>query len=306
MNEKEKNEFEDEGQEDWLSDTKEWLQDNIRIVLAILIVLVIAVGVYFYSKRGASDIELASDTEETEELAQDEEQMEETETEGVTEEEMEGEGEEAEDAEQEDEETAGDEEMAGAETEEGEEDAQEVAVSDQEETGVETEVEVEETQDEEPVQEQTDEEMERQREEEQQKLEEEQRKAEEERKRIEQERKAEEEQADQAQADQETVVSQSGETYEVTAAPGDCLTTLARTAVRQHLDSSNGADLSSEHKIYIEDYLAKKHGYRWYVAVGERESFNKGEIQEAIDASQRLDESQLNHLKVYSSRVSGL
>ena len=43
--------------------TKQWLRDNLRIIVSVLIVVVIAGGIYSYSKRSATP-ELASNTEQ--------------------------------------------------------------------------------------------------------------------------------------------------------------------------------------------------------------------------------------------------
>ncbi|HHX58867.1 MAG TPA: hypothetical protein GX706_03830 [Candidatus Moranbacteria bacterium] len=44
---------------------KNWLQDNIRIILSVLIVIAIAAGIYSYSKRGAEAPKVAVETKET-------------------------------------------------------------------------------------------------------------------------------------------------------------------------------------------------------------------------------------------------
>jgi len=53
------------------SEMKQWLQDNLRIIISILIVVVIAAGIYSYSKRTESP--LAKDSNQSAEETSDEE-----------------------------------------------------------------------------------------------------------------------------------------------------------------------------------------------------------------------------------------
>ncbi|MBU2025606.1 MAG: hypothetical protein ABIC19_04300 [Patescibacteria group bacterium] len=222
---------------DWLSETKNWIQDNIRIVLSIVIVLAIALGVYSYSKRGVEE-EQGQVAQKTEEETDLQKLIEEQEQELANEQT----GETLSQTEQ-----SADSQKPEETTEQPEEQSGETAI--QPETS---------------------------------------------------EPQATEEPAG------ETIISQSGDAFEVTAATGDSLTTLARSAVKQYLDINNDSTLSAEHKIYIEDYLAKKMGYSDYLEIGQTKSFSQNDISEAVSAAKTLTPSQLEHLKIYSQRVSNI
>ncbi len=90
------------------------------------------------------------------------------------------------------------------------------------------------------------------------------------------------------------------------AGRGDSVTTLARKATKEYLEKNSVSDLTKEHKIYIEDYIRKHVGHVGRVGIGTKIEFSKDLIREAIEASQKLTDKQLDHLKIYSSRVSGL
>ena len=224
---------------DWLSETKNWIQDNIRIVLSVIIVLAIGFGVYFYSKRGAEETpgQLAEETTENADLDQ---LLQEGESEQLSEEEKSRLSEEAKKIAQEEAQSQPSEEAPAEEVKAPEEPAS--------------------------VQAQTTPEPPK----------------------------------------PETVITQSAGNYEVTAANGDSLTTLARSAARQYLDANNDASITKEHKIYIEDYLAKKMGYSHRLNVGEVKTFSENDIKGAIEAAKKLTPSQLEHLKVFSKNVSNL
>ncbi|HHE76581.1 MAG TPA: hypothetical protein ENL27_01200 [Candidatus Parcubacteria bacterium] len=91
--------------------------------------------------------------------------------------------------------------------------------------------------------------------------------------------------------------------YEETAEAGEGITHLARKALKQYLDEQGSdLDLTPEHKVYIEDYMQKKTGDRW-LQLGEKVSFSKELIEEAINKAQELTPQQLDNLKVYSSQI---
>jgi hypothetical protein len=46
----------------------EWLQDNLRVIISVIIVLLLALGIYSYSKR-SQDVQVASTDQQTEEVA---------------------------------------------------------------------------------------------------------------------------------------------------------------------------------------------------------------------------------------------
>ena len=214
----------------WPSEIKNWIQDNVRIVLSIVIVLVIALGVYSYSKRGVE--------ESGEKLA--EETTEKTDLQKLIEE-----------------------DSAKLADEGEEEEANSEEVTDIEET--------------------TTEEMD-----------------------TEDAVIVEEQPTEETSEQKEAVISQTDGSYEVTAASGDSLTTLARSAVSQYLDTHNDPSVTAEHKVYMEDYLAKKMGYSSRLNIGETKTFSEGDIASALEASKTLTPGQLDHLKVFSQQVPSL
>lgn len=204
----------------WPSEIKNWIQDNVRIVLSIVIVLVIALGVYSYSKRGVE--------ESGEKLA--EETTEKTDLQKLIEE-----------------------DSAKLADEGEEEEANSEEVTDIEDAVV-----------------------------------------------------VEEQPTEETSEQKEAVISQTDGSYEVTAASGDSLTTLARSAVSQYLDTHNDPSVTAEHKVYMEDYLAKKMGYSSQLNIGETKTFSEGDIASALEASKTLTPGQLDHLKVFSQQVPSL
>lgn len=87
-----------------------------------------------------------------------------------------------------------------------------------------------------------------------------------------------------------------------TAIVGEGTTHLARRALMNSLEKNPDSSLTSEHKIYIEDYL-RKHVAQKQVHIGASVEFSKSLINEAIAQSKTLDNHQLNNLKKYSARV---
>jgi hypothetical protein len=226
-----------EPSEGWPSEIKNWIHDNVRIVLSIVIVLAIALGVYSYSKRGAEETEenLAEETSEEvniEEIIEGKTDEEEADSEEITE------------IEEFTEEEVATEEVATEEVATEEVATEEVAT---EEVATETT----------PQQE-------------------------------------------------ETIISQDGGSYEVTAAKGDSLTTLARSAIKQYLDNHNDPSITAEHKVYMEDYLAKKMGYSSQLNIGEKKTFSENDIELALKDAKTLTSNQLENLKVFSQQVPGL
>lgn len=252
---------------DWLSETKNWIQDNIRIVLSVIIVLAIGFGVYFYSKRGAENTELSLQDETTqnaelkdklleggnEELTEEEKQKLSEEAKRIAQEE----GANIEDQQPQDE--------SGQQAEEVKPTAEPTAQPTVQPTAEPT---VEPTAQPTPQ--------------------------------PSPEVKREEPQKP------ETVINQSAGNYEVTAASGDSLTTLARSAAKQYLDANNDSSITKEHKIYIEDYLAKRMGNSNRLKVGEVKTFSENDIKSAIDAAKQLTPNQLEHLKIFSQKVSNI
>jgi len=106
--------------------------------------------------------------------------------------------------------------------------------------------------------------------------------------------------------DLEIILPQLTKTYQESAQPGEGITHLSRRALKTYL-KEKGSDLklTAEHKIYIEDYLAKKIGGDW-LALGQALSFSENLIIEAIQKAQELTPDQLENLQQYSALVADL
>ena len=100
--------------------------------------------------------------------------------------------------------------------------------------------------------------------------------------------------------------SETAEAFTVKAVKGQGETHLARQALADFLAKNPDSALSKEHKIYIEDYLRKHNAFSGHVRVGTSVEFQKSLIQTAIGQAKTLNERQLNHLKIYSARVTSL
>lgn len=92
----------------------------------------------------------------------------------------------------------------------------------------------------------------------------------------------------------------------VAAGKGNGVTHLARTALANYLEKNPDSQLTPEHKIYIEDYLRKKVGFKGGVFVGTSVEFSKNLIQEAIGKSKQLNDNQLKNLQKYAVMVPSL
>jgi hypothetical protein len=99
-------------------------------------------------------------------------------------------------------------------------------------------------------------------------------------------------------------ISQQGKEFKETAKDGEGITHLARKALSDYLKDKD-LKLSAEHKIYIEDYLQNRTGTHG-LTLGEEVSFGEDLIQEAVSASQKLTDQQLENLKQYSNLVPSL
>lgn len=91
-----------------------------------------------------------------------------------------------------------------------------------------------------------------------------------------------------------------------TAVKGNGKTHLARRALADYLEKNPDSSLTPEHKIYIEDYLRKKVGFKGGVKVGTSVEFSKDLIREAVDQSKKLNEKQLKNLHKYAVLVPSL
>jgi len=94
--------------------------------------------------------------------------------------------------------------------------------------------------------------------------------------------------------------------YTEVAQKGEGITHLARRALKKYLqDEPQDFQVTPEHKVYIEDYLAKKLGGRW-LKLGETLEFSEDLIKEAIEKSETLSPAQLENLTQYSQLVPSL
>ena len=97
-----------------------------------------------------------------------------------------------------------------------------------------------------------------------------------------------------------------GNKYIEVAGKGEGLTHLARRALKAYLrEHSVNFELKPEHKIYIEDYLALKIGYRW-LKLGEEVGFSEELIQEALNKAQNLTPAQIQNLSQFVPLVPSL
>lgn len=91
-----------------------------------------------------------------------------------------------------------------------------------------------------------------------------------------------------------------------TAVKGNGVTHLARRALADYLEKNPDSSLTPEHKIYIEDYLRKKVGFKGGVKIGTSVEFSKDLIHEAIEQSKKLNDNQLKNLHKYAVLVPSL
>ena len=94
------------------------------------------------------------------------------------------------------------------------------------------------------------------------------------------------------------------EKYVEKAEKGEGLTHLARRALEKHLqENPQDFEVTAEHKIYMEDYIAKKIGTGW-LELGQEVEISVELIKEAIEKSTELSPEQLDNLTQYSQLVS--
>jgi hypothetical protein len=110
--------------------------------------------------------------------------------------------------------------------------------------------------------------------------------------------------SDQEKAASPELSRETDSSFVETATTGDGTTHLARRALMNYLEKNPDSSLTSEHKVYIEDYLRKHVDHQGGLEKGESVEFSKTLITEAISHSKNLNERQLQNLKKYSSRVS--
>ncbi len=120
----------------------------------------------------------------------------------------------------------------------------------------------------------------------------------------------EKEVAEEETEEEEVVIeetSPSKEVYKEKAEKGDGLTHLARRALTSYTEEED-LHLSSEERIYIEDYVQKrlapeKTGLR-HLEVGEEVEISVDLIEEALQSVKQLNPTQIQNLSQYSAMVS--
>lgn len=110
--------------------------------------------------------------------------------------------------------------------------------------------------------------------------------------------------ANTAQAKEETAPENSNDVFAETAQKSEGLTHLARKAIKTQL-SSTGESLSSEQKIYAEDYIVKKTGSR-LLEIGETVKFQKSLVNDSIAKAKSLSETQTKNLSKFVPLVKNL
>ncbi|MFC1618104.1 hypothetical protein ACFL2B_02385 [Patescibacteria group bacterium] len=96
----------------------------------------------------------------------------------------------------------------------------------------------------------------------------------------------------------------AGDDYALTASQGDSLTTASRKIIGQAMENGDiSAELSSEQRVYMEDYLQNSLGHR-RLSIGEDVTFSRDLMQQAAEKALSLSDKQLENLKQYSSRVT--
>ncbi len=104
----------------------------------------------------------------------------------------------------------------------------------------------------------------------------------------------------------ELIIPEAGK-YVETAETGEGITHLSRRALKKYLQENQRQDfeITLEHKIYMEDYLAKKMG-GGVLKLGEKIEFSEDLIKEAVQKAETLTPEQLQNLQQYSQLVSPL
>lgn len=94
--------------------------------------------------------------------------------------------------------------------------------------------------------------------------------------------------------------------YKETAQWGEGITHLARRALKSYLsEKPQNFEVTPEHKIYIEDYIAKKLGGGW-LKLGDNLEISGKLLQEAVDEASQLTPEQLQNLTQFSQLVPSL
>jgi cytoskeletal protein RodZ len=93
--------------------------------------------------------------------------------------------------------------------------------------------------------------------------------------------------------------------YSENAQVGEGVTHLARRALHGYLADKGIADLSREHRVYLEDYLTK-HSNPVGLEIGEGRTFGTGLMEEALTNARALTTAELQNLSQFASMVPGL
>lgn len=94
-----------------------------------------------------------------------------------------------------------------------------------------------------------------------------------------------------------TVTTSNGDTIAEVAAKSEGVTHLARKAIKEYLGTTQ-ENLSTEQKIYAEDYLSKKIGKK-VLEIGEKVEFSTDLIKQSIEQSKGLNQKQIENLSKY-------
>lgn len=90
------------------------------------------------------------------------------------------------------------------------------------------------------------------------------------------------------------------------ATRGEGLTHMARRTLVGYLEKNPDSQLTKEQKIYIEDYMRRHVNYKGGVHVGSQVEFSKTLVQDAISKSKQLNSEQMKNLERFSQLVPSL
>lgn len=94
---------------------------------------------------------------------------------------------------------------------------------------------------------------------------------------------------------------ETSESFVETATTGDGVTNLARRALANSLEKNPDTTLTGAHKVYIEDYMQKNVAHSGTLYVGDTVEFSKTLINEAIASAHTLSDAQLQNLQPYAT-----
>ncbi len=280
MSDEFKNEdFENENNETTLKKVKEWIQENLRVIVSVLIVALIASSIYSYSKRGEklATNEKNNDTE-VEKILND-----------ISSQDKDNKKSDQNDKNQ----SASENETAKNENKENKTVSNKAATTENKQADKENQEKSKSEDGTKEVKNDTTEQTKTVNKAEQDKTQKED-------KVIEPETKNNEAQV---QSKEKTETKETENSFIESAAPGDGLTNLARKALAHYLEKNPDSSLTPEHKIYIEDYLRKNVNYHGRIYTGTTVEFSKSLIKNAIDASKNLNDAQLKNLHKYAVNV---